>query len=40
VDDLYTTGSTASAASRALIEAGARRVSVFTLGRVVIKARR
>jgi ComF family protein len=35
VDDLYTTGSTVAAAARALTEAGATRVSVFTLGRVV-----
>lgn len=35
VDDLYTTGSTAAAAARALIEAGATRAGVFTLGRVV-----
>ena len=34
VDDLYTTGSTISAASSALIEAGAPRVSVFTIARV------
>ena len=34
VDDLYTTGSTISAACSALIEAGAPRVSVFTIARV------
>ena len=34
VDDLYTTGSTISAACSALIEAGAQRVSVFTIARV------
>ncbi|HWP41891.1 MAG TPA: double zinc ribbon domain-containing protein [Blastocatellia bacterium] len=34
VDDLYTTGSTVTAATRALLEAGAERVSVFTLARV------
>jgi len=31
---LYTTGSTISAACSALIEAGAQRVSVFTIARV------
>jgi ComF family protein len=36
VDDLYTTGSTAKAAAGALIDAGAARVSVFTIGRVVL----
>jgi ComF family protein len=35
VDDLYTTGSTVSAAAAALLDAGAGRVSVFTLARVV-----
>ena len=34
VDDLYTTGSTISAASRALIESGAQRVNVLTIARV------
>jgi ComF family protein len=34
VDDLYTTGSTITAASHALIEAGARRVNVLTIARV------
>jgi ComF family protein len=34
VDDLYTTGSTIGAASRALIEAGAQRVNVLTIARV------
>ena len=35
VDDLYTTGSTVSACAGALIDAGARRVAVLTLARVV-----
>lgn len=35
VDDLYTTGSTIGAAAVALLEAGAGRVSVFTLARVI-----
>jgi predicted amidophosphoribosyltransferase len=35
VDDVYTTGSTASAASTALRKAGARRVDVVTFARVV-----
>jgi ComF family protein len=34
VDDLFTTGSTVSAASTALLEAGARRVNVLTIARV------
>jgi competence protein ComFC len=34
VDDLFTTGSTISAASNALLEAGARRVTVLTIARV------
>lgn len=34
VDDLFTTGSTISAASNALLEAGARRVNVLTIARV------
>jgi ComF family protein len=34
IDDLYTTGSTISAAARALLEAGAARVSAFTVARV------
>lgn len=34
VDDVYTTGSTICAASRALIEAGASRVGVLTIARV------
>jgi ComF family protein len=34
VDDLHTTGSTISAASQTLIEAGARRVNVLTIARV------
>jgi ComF family protein len=34
VDDLYTTGSTVAAAATALLEAGAGRVSVFTVARV------
>ena len=34
VDDLYTTGSTICAASRALIDAGAQRVNVLTIARV------
>jgi len=34
VDDLYTTGSTIYAASRALIDAGAQRVNVLTIARV------
>lgn len=35
VDDLFTTGSTLAAATRALLQAGASRVAVFTLARVV-----
>jgi ComF family protein len=35
VDDVYTTGSTVSSAAEALAEAGADRVSVFTVSRVV-----
>jgi len=34
VDDVFTTGSTISAATQSLIEAGARQVSVLTLARV------
>lgn len=34
VDDVYTTGSTISAAARSLLEAGARRVNVLTIARV------
>jgi ComF family protein len=34
VDDLFTTGSTLSAAAEALLNAGASRVSVFTIARV------
>jgi predicted amidophosphoribosyltransferase len=34
VDDLYTTGSTIFAASRALIHAGAHRVNALTIARV------
>jgi len=34
VDDVYTTGSTICAASQALIDAGAQRVSVLTIARV------
>jgi ComF family protein len=34
VDDVYTTGSTICAASRSLIEAGARQVTVLTIARV------
>ncbi|HSE98496.1 MAG TPA: phosphoribosyltransferase family protein, partial [Blastocatellia bacterium] len=35
VDDLFTTGSTVESAATALLEAGADRVSVFTIARVV-----
>lgn len=35
VDDVYTTGSTASAAAEALIRAGAAGVSLFTVARVI-----
>jgi ComF family protein len=35
VDDVYTTGSTACAAAEALIKAGAERVSLFTVARVI-----
>jgi ComF family protein len=35
IDDLYTTGSTARAAARALVEAGAVRVNVFSIARVL-----
>ncbi|HJQ26034.1 MAG TPA: double zinc ribbon domain-containing protein [Blastocatellia bacterium] len=35
VDDLFTTGSTLAAAARALLDAGARRVNVLTVARVV-----
>jgi ComF family protein len=34
VDDLFTTGSTIAAASKVLLEAGARRVNVLTISRV------
>ncbi|MFY9554299.1 MAG: phosphoribosyltransferase family protein [Blastocatellia bacterium] len=34
IDDVYTTGSTICAATRALIESGARRVNILTLARV------
>jgi ComF family protein len=34
VDDLFTTGSTVCSATRALLEAGAQSVMVFTVGRV------
>jgi ComF family protein len=34
VDDVYTTGSTICAASRSLVEAGARQVTVLTIARV------
>jgi predicted amidophosphoribosyltransferase len=33
VDDVYTTGSTASEATRSLLDAGAARVTVLTLAR-------
>jgi predicted amidophosphoribosyltransferase len=33
VDDVLTTGSTVSAAAESLLEAGAKRVSVFTIAR-------
>jgi ComF family protein len=36
VDDLFTTGSTISAASSALLEAGARRVNALTIARVEV----
>jgi ComF family protein len=39
VDDLFTTGSTVCAASKALIEAGASRVSVLTIARVEDRAK-
>ena len=35
VDDLFTTGSTLSAAARALLDAGAQHVKVLTIARVV-----
>ena len=38
VDDVFTTGATARAASAALREAGARRVYVLTLARAVGEA--
>jgi predicted amidophosphoribosyltransferase len=34
VDDVYTTGSTAAAATQALIEGGAQQVKVLTIARV------
>ena len=34
VDDVFTTGSTISAATQSLIEAGAHKVSVLTIARV------
>jgi len=34
VDDLYTTGSTMRTAAKTLLEAGAKRVSLFTVARV------
>jgi ComF family protein len=36
VDDVYTTGSTLCEASRSLLEAGATRVNVFSIARVII----
>ncbi|MGA9773384.1 MAG: double zinc ribbon domain-containing protein [Blastocatellia bacterium] len=38
VDDLFTTGSTIAAATKALLEDGAARVNVFTIARVAEKA--
>ena len=38
IDDLFTTGGTLSAAARTLMDAGARRVSVLTVARVVTAA--
>jgi predicted amidophosphoribosyltransferase len=38
VDDVFTTGSTIAAATKALLEDGAARVSVFTIARVPEKA--
>jgi len=35
VDDVYTTGATASEAARCLVRAGARRVDVLTFARTV-----
>jgi predicted amidophosphoribosyltransferase len=35
VDDVYTTGATASEAARCLLRAGARRVEVLTFARAV-----
>jgi ComF family protein len=40
VDDLFTTGSTLSSASKSLLEAGARRVNALTIARVEDKSRR
>jgi ComF family protein len=37
IDDVYTTGSTVKAASRALLRGGARNVDVLTFGRVLSK---
>jgi predicted amidophosphoribosyltransferase len=38
VDDVYTTGSTANAASRALLRGGAEAVDVLTFARVCLPA--
>ena len=38
VDDVFTTGSTLSAAAQALLDAGAQRVHVLTIARVTARA--
>ena len=38
VDDVFTTGSTIASATKALLDCGAARVSVFTIARVPVKA--
>jgi predicted amidophosphoribosyltransferase len=40
VDDVYTTGSTVSSAASALVAAGAIRVGVFTVSRVLARTTR
>ncbi len=37
VDDVYSTGATAAACARALVEAGAERVVVLTLARAILR---
>lgn len=37
VDDVFTTGSTLSSAAQALLDAGAQRISVLTIARVIVR---